>query len=68
VNQESSVAEKFKTGDVVRLKSGGPNMTVVEYGEFNFEAEKQYLCRWFDEKNKPAELTFREAELEIVHQ
>jgi uncharacterized protein YodC (DUF2158 family) len=62
------MAEKFNTGDVVRLKSGGPNMTVTEYDVFDYGGkEKKYLCRWFDEKHKPAELTFKEEELEIVH-
>ena len=62
------MAQKFKIGDVVRLKSGGPNMTVTEYDVFDYGGDqKKYLCRWFDEKNKPAELTFREEELELVH-
>lgn len=62
------MADKFKTGDVVRLKSGCPNMTVVNYDVYGYgEKEKKYLCRWFDDKHKPAELTFLEEELEIVH-
>ena len=61
------MAEKFKTGDVVRLKSGGPNMTVTDYNVYGHRStEKLYLCRWFDEKHKPAELTFKEEELELV--
>lgn len=37
--------QKFKTGDVVQLKSGGPWMTVVgvEDGEVS--------CTWFDKDN-----------------
>ena len=62
------MAQKFKTGDVVRLKSGGPNMTVADYDEYGYPtSEWKYLCRWFDEKHKHAELTFREEELELVH-
>ena len=61
------MAQKFNIGDVVRLKSGGPNMTVTEFDLFGGDPEKKYLCRWFDEKHKPAELTFKEAELELVH-
>jgi uncharacterized protein YodC (DUF2158 family) len=49
----------------VRLKSGGPKMTVAGYDLYGLGAtEKTYLCRWFDEKNKPMERTFSEAELE----
>jgi uncharacterized protein YodC (DUF2158 family) len=32
----------FKKGDTVRLKSGGPLMTVVE------TKGNQLLCQWFD--------------------
>ena len=35
---------KFKPGDTVRLKSGGPVMTV---GGYHKEHEKQVLCSWF---------------------
>lgn len=39
---------KFKVGDIVRLKSGGPNMTIQEIGQSlglnrRWEAE----CVWF---------------------
>jgi uncharacterized protein YodC (DUF2158 family) len=36
--------EGLKAGDVVRLKSGGPKMTVQGEGDF----EGQILCQWFD--------------------
>ena len=42
-------------------------MTVVEFGKYGLVAtEEKYLCKWFDEKNKPSELAFFEAELELV--
>jgi uncharacterized protein YodC (DUF2158 family) len=38
------MADQFKPGDVVMLKSGGPQMTVTEVdGDRTF-------CQWFDEK------------------
>ena len=52
---------KFEVGDVVKLKSGGPKMTVKEYQEKHSivpikDQETEYtgyiLCSWFDEKNK----------------
>jgi uncharacterized protein YodC (DUF2158 family) len=59
---------RFKTGDVVRLKSGGPNMTVADYDLYGLGAmEKSYLCTWFDDKHKHNELTFRQEQLELVH-
>lgn len=38
---------QFKVGDVVRLKSGGPDMTIgtIEPGQPKFAS-----CRWFDGK------------------
>ena len=33
----------FKTGDVVKLKSGGPKMTVSDGA-----ASGMYLCHWFN--------------------
>jgi uncharacterized protein YodC (DUF2158 family) len=36
----------FKRGDVVRLKSGGPPMTVDEKGQYGDEL----VCHWFDGK------------------
>jgi uncharacterized protein YodC (DUF2158 family) len=35
--------QKFKIGDVVRLKSGDVSMTVMSYDE----KDKKYRCEWF---------------------
>lgn len=57
--------QKFAKGTVVRLKSGGPTMTVVDLGEYDFKTDV-YLCRWFDAKNEPKSETFGEAEIESI--
>ncbi|ENO1790665.1 TPA: DUF2158 domain-containing protein [Vibrio alginolyticus] len=49
----------FEEGDVVRLKSGGPNMTVVEVDE-----EYGCFCQWFDEKGNLTQSTFNSKALE----
>lgn len=47
------MAPKFKPGDIVQLKSGGPAMTVSEirtsYGSGKFEG---YWCEWFKGASK----------------
>lgn len=35
----------FKKGDVVRLKSGGPRMTVSDVDSYG---QGEVLCTWFD--------------------
>jgi uncharacterized protein YodC (DUF2158 family) len=44
------MAEEIKAGDVVQLKSGGPEMTVTEVGLDGFEKPTVWVV-WF-EKNK----------------
>jgi uncharacterized protein YodC (DUF2158 family) len=38
----------FKTGDVVKLKSGGPLMTVEKIGRTQFSDEDAVWCTWFE--------------------
>jgi uncharacterized protein YodC (DUF2158 family) len=46
----------FKVGDVVRLKSGGPKMTVAQVPQ---DLSKDRLkCVWFDDKNDAGEAWF----------
>ena len=41
-------SEKFQTGDIVQLKSGGPKMTVVGYADiFGTSDKKTVRCQWF---------------------
>lgn len=52
--------KKMKVGDVVRLKSGGPEMTLVDsYGDGSF------LAGWFDGGTYES-AAFSEAALDIV--
>lgn len=41
------MSNKIKFGDVVRLKSGGPKMTVSSVNLWDGCAD----CEWFDDKN-----------------
>jgi uncharacterized protein YodC (DUF2158 family) len=51
--------QKFPNGARVGLKSGGPNMTVVDYDTYGLGANtKSYLCKWFDTKGELKEATF----------
>lgn len=45
------MAENFNKGDVVRLKSGGPTMTVEDCVEGADGTITAIFCGWFDDKN-----------------
>lgn len=61
-----NMEKKFKRGNVVKLKSGGPDMTVVEYGNWDHSDEEKVSCRWFEGKGKPHEEQFFEDELQLA--
>jgi uncharacterized protein YodC (DUF2158 family) len=50
----------FRTGDVVRLKSGGPSMTVDHYKDGHVH------CRWFSPEGELHSGSFVEACLVLV--
>jgi len=57
----------MKKGDVVKLKSGGPEMTVNDVNEFMKHPGRQMaLCQWFDSKDKINTEFFDPAQLEVV--
>ncbi|KVD35701.1 hypothetical protein WI84_16365 [Burkholderia ubonensis] len=55
------MAGKFKTGDIVRLNSGGPDMTVKDYRT----TYGDYSCQWFAGK-KLEQGQFREDSLQLA--
>ncbi|HGY9625432.1 TPA: DUF2158 domain-containing protein [Pseudomonas putida] len=63
------MSQKFKVGNVVQLKSGGPNMTVTDAGPVDFRhsvREDLVSCKWFDGKSTLQSGRFQDAELELV--
>lgn len=66
----SNIVEKFKTGDAVKLKSGGPTMTVASYHSIDmfdhFEDSSQVNCVWFDKNESQQTGRFEQDMLEKV--
>jgi uncharacterized protein YodC (DUF2158 family) len=54
------MAEKFKSGDAVQLKSGGPKMTITKTNTFQHD---HFDCKWFA-GSKLNQGTFAEDELQ----
>lgn len=47
------MADKFEVGQTVRLKSGGPLMTI------NSINGDEIWCEWFNDKNQPQARAFK---------
>ena len=60
-----SMAISLQAGTVVRLKSGGPDMTVVEEEHIFGKGTSRVRCQWFEER-KLMQGTFPEESLRIV--
>jgi len=61
--------KKFKVEDLVKLKSGGPEMIVVEEdssGANGITPCEAYCCMWFTEKKIPMKDSFPAVALEKV--
>lgn len=43
---------RFRVGDVVTLKTGGPRMTVTYAGTVVFDDGDWLICQWFDENGE----------------
>lgn len=62
------MANKFKKGDVVVLKSGGPKMTVTGFWQGFYDkmpSDDRYNTVWFKE-NDPQHSDFHEDVLELA--
>ena len=51
------MSDTIKAGDIIKVKSGGPKMTVSEVAEDTFGTMTVW-CSWFDDKNKNQSGTF----------
>ena len=47
---------EFEPGDIVQLKSGGPQMTVERIGKDPRTQEETVFCTWFDKVGNRQEL------------
>lgn len=53
------MADDFKAGDTVELKSSSPMMTIAWIGpQYEHGTTQGALCSWFDQKNQPQEKWF----------
>jgi uncharacterized protein YodC (DUF2158 family) len=58
------MAEGLKVGDVVRLKSGGPDMTVAWFDNKSNRADAEpVVCVWFTGSGRFGRARFAEASL-----
>lgn len=63
MNTNSEHTSKFNKGDVVSLKSGGPQMTIQVFSE----ESGQVNCHWFDNANKLQEGVFDINTIEAIN-
>lgn len=60
------MSDEIRVGDVVCLKSGGPNMVVDAVGPAHEGGEDRVWCEWFNEKNHPCKKDFAPTSVEKV--
>lgn len=59
------MANAFKEGDVVQLKSGGPHMTVTDIAP-DMAGDMKVYCTWFGERNEQKHSQFKPATLDLI--
>lgn len=47
------MADSFKVGDIVQLKSGGPLMTVSNIDKYGYDDDLSAACDWFVQDKAP---------------
>lgn len=57
---------QFEIGDVVRLKSGGPEMTVEDIDRKLYGDKDGAWCTWFNAEGKKVKDWFDPATLDVV--
>ena len=60
---------KFKKGDVVKLKSGGPQMTVQNVGDFSMQGggENGVYCVWFEKNGTKKQEGYFDEDVLMIH-
>jgi uncharacterized protein YodC (DUF2158 family) len=58
--------QNFEIGDTVRLRSGGPLMTVHDIGDYGTHLNPGLLCIWFDGAKRMQEV-FHPKAVELDH-
>jgi uncharacterized protein YodC (DUF2158 family) len=46
--EDNKPKQEFPNGSIVKVKSGGPDMTVQDFANYGYEGY-QYKCVWFEE-------------------
>ncbi len=59
------MSNKYNVGDIVKLRSGGPDMTVQDVPIAGNQYKDHYRCQWFAGK-KLESGNFQEESLELV--
>ena len=62
------MTQSLKAGDVVRLKSGGPQMTIAQVipADQHYPTEPRYRCEWFADGKEPLSKIFPASTLTLA--
>jgi uncharacterized protein YodC (DUF2158 family) len=54
---------EFQIGDAVRLKSGGPRMTIADLTDV--DGEPQVVCVWYDQYHREARRSYPASSMKL---